>query len=237
LSVIDTRLRQQDPGFVCRTFAAIAKRYDLANHLLSGGFDFLWRAKAARLVAARAPCRILDLATGSGDLARAVGKALPKALVVGADFCLPMLEIARQKKVPLLVQADGLRLPFHSSSFDALTVAFGLRNMASWEGALREMARVLRPRGLLLVIDFSLPELAPLREIYRLYLHKVLPRFAAAITGNKEAYEYLGSSIESFPRGREMQQLVERSGFSNFKARPLCAGVAHIYTAEKYAYK
>jgi demethylmenaquinone methyltransferase/2-methoxy-6-polyprenyl-1,4-benzoquinol methylase len=144
-----------------------------------------------------------------------------------------MLQVAKRKKIPLLVQADGLRLPFRDGVFDALTVAFGLRNMASWEDALREMARVLRTGGLLLVMEFSLPELAPVRKLYRLYLHKLLPRFAAAITGNKEAYEYLGSSIESFPRGREMQGLVERSGFSDFCARPLCCGVASIYTARK----
>ncbi len=234
---IETILPQQNPGFVCRTFAAIAKRYDLANHLLSGGLDFLWRAKASGIVAEDDPVRILDLATGSGDLARALRKASPRAVVIGADFCIPMLEVARKKNLPLLVQADGLRLPFRTGIFDALTVAFGLRNMASWEGALREMARVLRAGGLLLVMDFSLPEIAPLREAYRLYLHKVLPRFAAAITGNKEAYEYLGSSIESFPRGAEMRELVERSGFSDFRARSLCFGVASIYTARKKAYK
>ena len=135
-------------------------------------------------------------------MARALGKASPGSVVVGADFCLPMLEIARRKRIPLLVQADGLQLPFRDGMFDALTVAFGLRNMASWNAALQEMARVLRPGGVLLVMDFSLPEFPPLRRLYRLYLHHVLPRFAAAITGNKEAYEYLGSSIESFPRGR-----------------------------------
>lgn len=193
----------------------------------------MWRARSARIVAADKPDRILDLATGSGDLARALRKASPRAVVLGADFCIPMLEVARRKKIPLLVQADGLHLPFRDGAFDALTVAFGLRNMASWEDALREMARVLRHGGLLLVMDFSLPELAPLRKLYRVYLHKVLPRFAAAITGNIEAYEYLGTSIESFPRGSDMQRLVERGGFSDFRAQPLCCGVASIYTARK----
>ncbi|HEY5769089.1 MAG TPA: ubiquinone/menaquinone biosynthesis methyltransferase [Terrimicrobium sp.] len=234
---IETTLPQQNPRFVCRTFAAIAKRYDIANHLLSGGLDFLWRAKAARIVAGEDPLRILDLATGSGDLARALRKASPRAAVIGADFCMPMLEVARKKNLPLLVQADGLRLPFREGIFDALTVAFGLRNMASWDGALREMARALRAGGLLLVMDFSLPEFAPLRKIYRLYLHTVLPRFAAAITGNKEAYEYLGSSIESFPRGAQMRELVEGSGFFDFRAQALCFGVATIYTARRKAYK
>jgi demethylmenaquinone methyltransferase / 2-methoxy-6-polyprenyl-1,4-benzoquinol methylase len=154
-------------------------------------------------------------------------------MVIGADFCLPMLEVARKKKIPLLVQADGLQLPFRDAKFDALTVAFGLRNMASWGDALQEMARVLRPEGVLLVMDFSLPEFPPLRDLYRLYLHNVLPRFAAAITGNREAYEYLGSSIESFPRGRKMEELVRSSGFSDFRAKPLCCGIASIYTARK----
>ena len=144
-----------------------------------------------------------------------------------------MLEIAQKKNLPLLVQADGLWLPFRDGQFDALTVAFGLRNMASWDAALCEMARVLRPGGRLLVMDFSLPEFAPLRALYRLYLHNVLPRFAAMITGNKEAYEYLGSSIESFPRGRKMQELVKSAGFCDFGARPLCCGVASIYTARR----
>ncbi len=139
--------------------------------------DFLWRAKAARIVQADKPVRILDLATGSGDLARALWKASPQAVVIGADFCVPMLEVARRKRVPLLVQADGLRLPFRDGIFGALTVAFGLRNMASWDDALREMSRVLRSGGLLLVMDFSLPEFAPVRKLYRLYLHQVLPRF------------------------------------------------------------
>jgi len=232
---IETSLPQQNPGFVCRTFSAIAGRYDLANHLLSGGFDFLWRAKAARLVAEKKPARILDLATGSGDLSRALSKSCPSAHIVGADFCLPMLQVAAGKNVPSLVQADGLRLPFRDASFDALTVAFGLRNMASWDGALREMNRVLRPGGMVLVMDFSLPELPPLRAIFRRYLHHVLPAFAAAVTGNKEAYEYLGASIESFPRGAEMLTLIASCGFSGTCALPLSLGVACIYTARRGA--
>jgi demethylmenaquinone methyltransferase/2-methoxy-6-polyprenyl-1,4-benzoquinol methylase len=144
-----------------------------------------------------------------------------------------MLEIARRKRVPALVQADGLQLPFQDGRFDALTVAFGLRNMAAWDAALQEIARVLRPGGVLLVMDFSLPEFTPLRTIYRVYLHKVLPRFAALITGNREAYEYLGSSIESFPRGRKMEELMQAGGFTEFRASSLCFGVASIYTTRK----
>lgn len=185
-------------------------------------------------MAATSPARILDLATGSGDLALALRAASPQAEVIGADFCLPMLEIARAKNVPSLIQADGLRLPFRDALFDAVTVAFGLRNMASWENALREMARVLRPGGFILVMDFSLPPF-PFRPVYRLYLHHVLPRLAAAITGHGEAYEYLGQSIESFPRGGRMLALIESCGFENSRARPLCGSIACIYTARKKA--
>lgn len=225
--------RQQDPEFIRRTFASIATRYDLANHALSLGIDFLWRAIAARMVQGWRPKRVLDLATGSGDLALALGRACPAATVVGADFCLPMLEQARKKGVPHLVQADGTKLPFADASFDVVTVAFGLRNMASWEGALREMARVLRPGGHVLVLDFSLPVSPIFRAIYRVYLHHFLPGIAGWLTGKRDAYEYLGESIEKFPNGRGMLDLIENCGFEMGQARPLCGGIVTIYAATR----
>ncbi len=142
--------RQQDPQFIRRTFAGIARRYDLANHALSLGIDFLWRARAARTIAAWKPRRVLDLATGSGDLAMAIRARNPDAQVVGADFCEPMLREARRKGVKNLLAADGMRLPFRDRAFDVVTVAFGLRNMASWEAAVREMARLAREENELL---------------------------------------------------------------------------------------
>lgn len=226
-------LPQENPEFVQKTFSAIAKRYDLANHLLSGGLDFVWRDRVSRLVASVRPTRVLDLATGSGDLAIALQKACPSAQIVGADFCLPMLEEARRKKVPFLVQADGLALPFRDGLFDATTVAFGLRNMASWEKALSEMHRVLRPGGLLVVLDFSLPPRGVFREIYRFYLHRILPRIAGWATGRAEAYEYLGKSIEKFPRGVEMEKLIALSGFECRPSRPMCFGIVSLYSAVK----
>lgn len=226
-------LPQQDPEFVRNTFSSIARRYDFANHLLSGGLDFLWRSRVSRLVAAARPSRILDLATGSGDLAIALQKACPQAQVVAADFCLPMLEVARRKNAPCLVQADGLALPFRGAAFDAATVAFGLRNMASWEKALGEMHRVLVAGGLLVVLDFSLPPRGPLREIYRLYLHHVLPRVAGWTTGRAEAYEYLGESIEAFPQGSGMAALIETRGFVCEPPLRMCAGIVSLYAAKK----
>ena len=224
-------LSQQE--FVQKTFSSIAGRYDLANHLLSGGLDYLWRRRVSRLVAASRPSRILDLATGSGDLAIALQEACPSAQVIGADFCLPMLEEARRKMVPRLVQADGLALAFRDATFDAVTVAFGLRNMASWEKALAEMHRVLRPGGLLVVLDFSLPPRGPLRKIYRAYLHHVLPHIAGWTTGHAEAYKYLGESIEAFPRGSGMAALLESCGFRCEPPHKMCLGVVSLYAAGK----
>jgi demethylmenaquinone methyltransferase/2-methoxy-6-polyprenyl-1,4-benzoquinol methylase len=222
----------QDPAKVRGIFSAIAGRYDLANHLLSGGLDFLWRARAVRMVEAWKPRSILDLATGSGDLALAMRKAMPGARIVGADFCLPMLQVAASKGLRPLVVADGTRLPFADGSFDAVTVAFGLRNMESWPGALREMSRVLRPGGHLLVLDFSMPR-QPFAAIYRFYLHRVLPLLAGCITGNRAGYRYLGESIEAFPSGPAMCHLIQLNNLRDARARPLAAGIVSIYTAQR----
>ena len=222
----------QNPAQVRGIFSAIAARYDLANHLLSGGLDFFWRARAVRTVRTWQPRRILDLATGSGDLALAMRKAMPAARIIGADFCLPMLQVAARKGLRPLVVADGTRLPFADGSFDAVTVAFGLRNMESWPGALREMARVLRPGGHLLVLDFSMPR-PPFSAVYRFYLHRVLPLFAGLITGNRAGYEYLGRSIESFPSGPAMCDLLQQNNLHGARVRPLAAGIVSIYTAQR----
>jgi demethylmenaquinone methyltransferase/2-methoxy-6-polyprenyl-1,4-benzoquinol methylase len=222
----------QNPAKVRGIFSSIAGRYDLTNHLLSGGLDFLWRARAARLVAAWKPRTILDLATGSGDLALALQKKCPDARVIGADFCLPMLQEAARKGLHPLIAADGTRLPFTDDALDVVTIAFGLRNMSSWPGALQEMARVLRPGGHLLILDFSLPR-PPLAALYRFYLHRVLPLFAGLLTGQRAGYEYLGESIESFPSGDAMCALITQNGFRHPHAQPLAAGIVSIYTAEK----
>ncbi len=213
-------------------FDRIARRYDLANHLLSGGVDLWWRRRAAETVAAWQPSRLLDLATGSGDLALAIQRKLPAVQITAADFSPEMLAIARRKGLTETIVADALQLPFSNESFDCVTVAFGLRNMADWSVALREMARVLAPRGHLLVLDFSTPA-GILGPVYRMYLHHVLPRFAGIVTGHKEAYDYLGASIESFPNGAAMVRLIEENGFREGIASPLTGGIATMYTAQK----
>ena len=216
---------------VQRLFGAIAKRYDLANHLLSGGMDFWWRRQAAQVVRSWEPQRILDVATGSGDLARSVSRACRSAQLVGADFCLPMLKVARRKRLPNLVQADALRLPFAAGAFDVVTVAFGLRNMESWADAIREMRRVLSRDGHLLILDFSIPT-GWLRGAYRFYLHRVLPLVAATVTGEKSAYEYLADSIEAFPSGAAMCGLLEEHGFQRAQAKTMTGGIVSMYTAD-----
>ena len=209
-------------------FGRVARRYDLANHLLSGGLDFWWRQRAAEIVRQWEPCRVLDLATGSGDLALTIAKKLPETEITGADFCVEMLERARSKGLTNTVVADALHLPFPDASFDAVTVAFGLRNMADWGAALAEMTRVLVPGGNLLVLDFSLP-LGLLRPVYRFYLHRCLPWIARLVTGERQAYDYLCKSIEKFPSGAEMCELLRTSGFSAATAQPLSGGIVTIY--------
>ena len=213
-------------------FARVARRYDVANHLLSGGLDFWWRARASEIVRRWEPYRILDLATGSGDLALTIAKKLPATEITGVDFCAEMLAQAQAKGLTRTVVADALELPFAAATFDVVTVAFGLRNMADWPAALAEMARVLAPGGHLLVLDFSLPH-GRFRPVYRVYLHHVLPWVAGVVTGEKKAYEYLGSSIEKFPGGQEMCRLIERSGFIAATAEPLSGGIVTIYCASR----
>jgi demethylmenaquinone methyltransferase / 2-methoxy-6-polyprenyl-1,4-benzoquinol methylase len=223
---------QKEPNTIQSLFARIAHRYDFANSLLSLGCDSLWRANVAAAVKRWAPSAILDLATGSGVLARELQRQIPGARVVGADFCAPMLAVARRRGIAELVVADGLALPFQDGRFDVVTIAFGLRNMASFDVALSEARRVLRPGGHLLILDFSFPN-PPLLVLYRIYLHRVLPILAGWLTGEPDAYHYFAGTIETFPKGHAMLELLRRCEFLNGDARPLSMGVVTVYTAEK----
>ncbi len=215
-------------------FASIAQRYDLTNHLLSLGFDFLWRNRVAQAAAALSPVRVLDIATGTGDLCRALQTKLPGSDIISIDFCLQMLVFARAKGIHKLAAADALHLPFEDGTFDLATVAFGLRNMSSWHGALAEMRRVLEIGGTLLVLDFSLPS-GLLRTPYLLYLRHVMPGAAHVITREKTAYEYLSESIEKFPQGSAMEAVLAKAGFGDVRTIPLTLGVASLYTCKKEA--
>jgi len=214
-------------------FGSIAARYDVANHLLSCGIDFYWRKRAAEIVASWRPRKIVDLATGTGDLALALQKKLPDAQIVAVDFLPEMLELAKRKGVRQTVIADVMKLPFADAFFDCATVAFGLRNMEDWGGALREMSRVLNANGHLLVLEFSLPAMSILRAIYRFYLHRCLPLLGSFLTKKKSAYDYLGDSVEEFPSGNAMSQLMAANGFTHVTFEPLTGGIVTVYTAAK----
>jgi demethylmenaquinone methyltransferase/2-methoxy-6-polyprenyl-1,4-benzoquinol methylase len=219
-------------------FARIAGRYDLANHLLSGGVDFWWRQRLVRAVHDVRPAAVLDLATGSGDVAFALADGLPKSVaIMGMDFCQPMLDEAVRKRPanPRWAKVefrpgDGLALPLPDHQVDALTISFGLRNMADRHRALSEMRRVLRPGGRLFVLEFSQPY-PWFRPVYFAYLKFVLPWVAGVVTGDRGAYEYLGGSIESFPGRAAMTAEMERAGFRVVRAEPLTFGIVALHEA------
>ena len=227
-----------DPKAVNTMFARIAGRYDLANHLLSGGVDFWWRQVLVRTVHDARPEDVLDLATGSGDVAFALSDGLPPGVrVTGMDFCQPMLDEAVKKRAAQarwtgigFKQGDGMALPLPDRAFDALTISFGLRNMADRHKALTEMRRVLRPGGRLFVLEFSQPFLW-FRPFYYTYLKFVLPAIAGVVTGDRSAYEYLCGSIEQFPDRVAMSEEIKRAGFSSVRARPLTFGIVALHEA------
>jgi demethylmenaquinone methyltransferase/2-methoxy-6-polyprenyl-1,4-benzoquinol methylase len=233
LNVFEVSPEDRSPEAVRAMFGSIARRYDLANHLLSCGCDFLWRKRAARIVSEWNPKNVVDLAAGTGDLTVALEKALPGSEVTAADFSEEMLAIAKLKGVRRVVTADALSLPFGDRSFDCVTIAFGLRNITDWSRALREMSRILSDNGHVLIMDFSLPQGPILRGPYRFYLHRLLPIFGSLLTGKKSAYDYLGDSIEQFPGGDAMLRLIEANGFRDATAEPLSGGIVTIYTATK----
>ncbi|MFD2258124.1 ubiquinone/menaquinone biosynthesis methyltransferase [Luteolibacter algae] len=221
-----------DPTYVRSAFARIADRYVMTNHVLSMGMDIWWRHVVTRRIKALSPGKLLDVASGTGDLALKIQDEIPDCAVTATDFCAEMLEHATFRGVRTTLVADALDLPFQDHEFDVATVAFGLRNMGDYELALKEMRRVLRPGGHLFILDFSIPN-GVLRTPYRLYLHKVLPKLAGILTRERDAYEYLGGSIEQFPSGADMISLLNRTGFIENTADPLTFGVVSVYEAVK----
>ncbi len=221
-----------DPAYVRDAFARIADRYVLTNHVLSCGADLWWRHVVTSRIKAWQPARVLDVASGTGDLALKIQRECPGCEVIASDFCAEMLAHATRRGVVNTVVADALALPFGDGGFDVVTVAFGLRNMADYPKALGEMCRVLKPGGHLLILDFSLPG-GLLRAPYRFYLHRVLPRLAGWITGQMDTYEYLGGSIETFPSGANMTGLLESCGFQQASFTPLTFGVVTLYQGTK----
>jgi demethylmenaquinone methyltransferase/2-methoxy-6-polyprenyl-1,4-benzoquinol methylase len=217
-----------DAVYVHDAFARIADRYVLTNHVLSFGMDIVWRKIVTARIRKWKPSRLLDVASGTGDLALEIQDQCPLCDVIASDFCADMLVHATQRGMAKTLVADALDLPFQDAEFDVVTVAFGLRNMADYPAALREMHRILKPGGRLLILDFSLPN-GIMRVPYRWYLHNVLPHMAGLLTGQKDAYEYMGGSIEAFPSGKAMTDLLESCGYTKTTVTPITFGVCTLY--------
>ncbi|HJT16010.1 MAG TPA: ubiquinone/menaquinone biosynthesis methyltransferase [Thermoanaerobaculia bacterium] len=205
-------------------FASIATRYDRANTVLSAGVHHLWRRRAVRRAGVRRGQRVLDCATGTGDLAIAFRKA--GAEVVGVDFTPQMIDLARAKARDIRFEvADVTSLPFSNDSFDIASIAFGIRNVADPVKGIAEMARVVRPFGKVIVLEFGEPP-----RWFSLYHKHVLPRIGAMVTGNRDAYDYLQSSTADFPRGEAFVDLMRRSArFDSIAYEPLTFGIANLY--------
>ncbi len=223
-------------------FAQIAPRYDLMNHLLSLGIDISWRRRVVRELDLSSSLPILDCCTGTGDLALMLSnQAQGRVEVVGTDFCAPMLELADQKHrrgkdhFPVrFLEADTQQLPFGNGSFQAVTVAFGLRNVQDTELGIREMIRVCAHRGQVCILEFSMPTLPGLRQCYAAYFRHVLPRIGQQLARNNQAaYDYLPNSVAEFPSGQALAVKMEEAGLSDVRVIPLTFGVASIYIGRK----
>ena len=219
-------------------FARIAGRYDIANHLLSGGIDYWWRQRLVRAVYDSHAASVLDLATGSGDVVFALADGLaPRVTLLGMDFCQPMLDEAVKKREENhrwthieFRLGDGMALPLPDASFEAITISFGLRNMVNRAKALQEMRRVLKPDGRLFILEFSQP-MVWFRPFYYTYLKCVLPTVAGIITGDRSAYEYLCGSIEQYPDRIAMSEEIRQAGFNSVRALPLSFGIVALHEA------
>ncbi len=221
-------------------FDNIAPAYDNLNHTLSFHIDKLWRRRVVRYVKRQSPTNILDMATGTGDLAIAMARAIPQAHVTGVDLSKGMLEVAQQKIEQLalserisLEQGAAETLRVESGTMDVVTAAFGVRNFENLELGLSEMARTLRSGGHLVVLEFSTPTNWLFAPLYKFYSRHILPRIGALLSKDRSAYEYLPSSVEEFLTPKEFVALMQKLGLENCSARSLSCGIAQIYTAQK----
>lgn len=218
-------------------FQRIARKYDAANDILSLGVHRLWRRRAVRTSGVRRGDRVLDVCTGTGDLAFAFSNEVgSEGSVTGLDFVDEMLNIAREKEKQrqnkvTFVQGDAQKLPFPDSSFDLVTVAFGIRNVDSPVDALKEFRRVLRPRGTVLVLEFGQPTLPVFRSLFRFYSKHLMPLIGSIVSGDRKAYEYLPETSARFPCGESFVTLLAQAGFWACRSRQLTGGIAYLYTA------
>ncbi len=225
---------------VAEMFDRIAFRYDFLNRFLSGGIDVYWRKRAIRELLPYHPEAILDVATGTADMAIMMTRYFPQARITGIDISAGMLEIGRQKIARLklgervaLHSGDSEYIHFPDNSFDAVTVAFGIRNFESLEKGLGEMLRVLKPGGRLLVLEFSQPGQTGFRHLYQLYMRLVASPIGRLLSRNREAYQYLDKSVRAFPEGRELVGVLYKTGYTETSHRPLSLGICTIYQGAK----
>ena len=224
-------------------FDGIAPTYDFLNHALSMGIDRGWRRKAVETLGKYAPKRVLDIATGTGDFAILLGKMLKPEHIIGADISEGMMEVARRKVAALSSELQGTEISFHkedclhltfpADSFDAVTVAYGVRNFQDLDAGLSEMHRVLKPGGHLLIVELATPPRFPMRQLFWLYAHVVMPFVGWVVSRDSCAYSYLPATMEAFPQGEVMEGILQKAGFASVLWRRFTFGICTMYIAEK----
>ena len=217
-------------------FSGIAGRYDLLNHVLSMNIDKRWRRlvrQELQSILDDANATVLDVACGTGDLSIEL-QSHAKARVIGTDFCRPMLTVAAEKarQIPF-IEGDAMNLGFADDSFDAVTIAFGLRNLSNFKDGLAELRRILKPGGKLGVLEFSSPVVPGFRQAFNFYFTRVLPRIGGAVSGSRGAYEYLPDSVSKFPDQKRLAALIQETGFDDVKYSNLTGGIAAIHSGIK----
>lgn len=240
MSAVRTANEIEHSKAVRAMFSGIAKRYDLLNHLLSMNIDKRWRKlvrQKLQPILDRPDGIVLDIACGTGDLSIEL-QSHAKARVIGTDFCRPMLAVAAEKnaKVSLnipYVEADAMTLGFADATFDAVTIAFGLRNLPNFKDGLAEMNRILKPGGKLCVLEFSSPVVPGFRQAFNFYFTRILPRIGGAVSGSRGAYEYLPDSVSKFPDQKGLADLMRETGFDDVEYLNLTGGIAAIHTGTR----
>ncbi len=238
--VPDKASQQPKKAQVAEMFDDIAHRYDFLNRFLSGGLDMGWRKKALKYLAAKKPLKILDVATGTADVAIMASHLLKPASIIGIDISDGMLDIGRQKIAKLglqntieLLNGDSETINFETASFDAVTVAFGVRNFQNLEKGMTEILRVLKPGGQLVVLEFSKPKMRLVKSFYNIYMKTVTPNMGKLFSKNRGAYKYLDESIQKFPEGQDFIKILDNLGYINTQCKPLSLGICSIYFGEK----
>ena len=224
---------------VAEMFDSISGKYDFLNHFLSLGIDIRWRKKAIKMLKDLHPKQILDIATGTGDFAIESLKLNPEK-VVGVDISEGMLNVGREKMkkkgysdIIDMQSGDSENLHFEDNSFDAVIVAFGVRNFENLEKGLSEMNRVLRPGGRAVILEFSKPTVFPFKQLYNFYFRWILPKIGKLVSKDNAAYTYLPESVNEFPYGNDFLKILEKTGYKKTKCKPLTLGISSIYVGEK----